>query len=461
MTQAKAALEQARSALADNRPDLAIISLNQAMDSVSADPRAAAAAGDLASAAGDYGLANTLYDRALQLDPGMVAARYNRAATARFLGKLEEAESDYDAVIAADPADSEAWLNRSHLRRQTDSANHLAQIEFQLQRTGIAWHHRMRLLYALAKEREDLGQAAPAFAALAEATALRRRHLAYNIDDDLAALAAIHDTFSGQTLAAMGRGFAEATPIFVLGLPRSGTTLVERILEAHPDVVSGGEMSAFARSLEICARQRGFTGGGKHALIPFSATIDPSRLGRSYHDQATAGRAPARHVIDKLPLNYLYIGLIAKALPNARIVHVHKPPLANGWGMFKTLFVQGYPFSYDQAELGRYIAAYHHLMRHWDKVLPGRVHHVAYDRLVLEQEAAIRELVAACGLGWNEACLAPHKGAAANTSHSAAQIREPIHRRALDAWEPFEPFLEPMRAAMTAEGLEEVTVCRV
>lgn len=453
MSQARAVLEQARSALAGNRPDLAVAGLSQAFAELAADARIAAAGGDIASAAGDYGLANRLFDAALRRDPGMVAARYNRAATSRFLGRLEAAEEDYDAVIRADSSDSEAWLNRSHLRRQTQARNHVAQIEAELGRSGIAWHHRMRLLYALAKECEDLSLADRAFAAVDEASGLRRRHLDYDVSDDLAALDAIATTFAGEALDAMGEGFAEAAPIFVLGLPRSGTTLVERILEAHPDVASGGEMSAFARSLEACARQKGFTGGGKHALIPFSATLDPARLGRTYHHLATAGRKPVRHLIDKLPLNYLYIGLIARALPNARIVHVHKPPLANGWGMFKTLFVQGYPFSYDQVELGQYIAAYHRLMRHWDRTVPGRIHHVSYDALVRHAETTIRELVAACGLDWDDACLAPHKVAAPNTSHSAAQIREPIHAMAREAWKPFEPRLEPMRAAMAAAGL--------
>lgn len=453
MSKTRAALEQARGALAGNRPDLARACLTRSFDELVADVQAAAMAGDLASAAGDYRLANRFFDSVLTREPNLVGVRFNRAATARFLGELESAEKDYDAVIAVDPADSEAWLNRSHLRRQTSVRNHIAQIETALGGDHPAWQHRMRLLYALAKEREDLGHVAQAFAALDAATKLRRCHLDYDIGDDLAALAAIRSTFTSSTLASMGEGFSGAAPIFVLGLPRSGTTLVERILEAHPDVVSGGEMSAFARALEHCAKASGFRGGGKHALIPFSKTLDPVMLGEFYHALASAGRDPSLHIIDKLPLNYLYIGLIAKALPRARIVHVHKPPLAVGWGMFKTLFVQGYPFSYDQVELGRYIAAFHRLMDHWSRELPGRIHHVFYDDLVRDPTTGIRELVAACGLDWNEDCLSPHKGSTANTSHSAAQIREPIHTRGLSGWRDFAPYLEPMRKAMLAEGL--------
>ncbi|QGY80684.1 sulfotransferase family protein [Sphingorhabdus lacus] len=453
MSAERAVLEQARSALAHERPDLAIAYLTQSFEILAADARVAATAGDLASAAGGYNLANSFYDQALSHEPGLIGVRFNRAATARFLGELEAAEKDYDAVIAVDPADSEAWLNRSHLRRQTSVRNHVAQIETALAGEHSAWQHRMRLLYALAKEREDLGHVAQAFAALDAATKLRRCHLDYDIDDDLAALAAIRSTFTSCALASMGEGFSGAAPIFVLGLPRSGTTLIERILEAHPQVVSGGEMSAFARALEHCAKASGFRGGGKHALIPFSKTLDPVMLGEFYHELASAGRNPSLHIIDKLPLNYLYIGLIAKALPRARIVHVYKPPLAVGWGMFKTLFVQGYPFSYDQVELGRYIAAFHMLMDHWSRELPGRIHHVFYDDLVRNPTTSIRELVAACGLDWHDDCLSPHKGATANTSHSAAQIREPIHTRGLSGWHDFAPYLEPMRKAMLAEGL--------
>lgn len=454
MSAERAVLEQAHSALASERPDLAIAYLTQSFEILAADAQVAATAGDLASAAGGYNLANSFYDRALNHEPGLVGVRYNRAATARFLGDLESAEKDYNLVIDANPTDTEAWLNRSHLRRQTSAHNHIAKIEAALEGRLTAWHHRMRLLYALAKEREDLGHVEQAFSALEAATTLRRRHLDYDIDDDLAAIAAIRKTFTGLEFEAMGNGFSGSAPIFVLGLPRSGTTLVERILESHPDVVSGGEMSAFARALEHCAKSNGFQGGGKHALIPFSKTLDPAELGGYYHALASAGRKPVPHIIDKLPLNYLYIGLIAKALPHARIIHVHKPPLAVGWGMLKTLFVQGYPFSYDQAELGRYIAAFHGLMQHWSRELPGRIYHVFYDDLVSDPENNIRALVAACGLTWHPDCLTPHKGATANTSHSAAQIREPIHSRGLSGWRSYAPYLEPMRKAMRAEGLE-------
>ena len=409
--------------------------------------------------AGAYDLAYDFYNYALRCDPGLVAVRYNRAATARFLGRITEAEADYDEVISVDPSDSEAWLNRSQLRPQTVSNNHVSAIQRELRQHPKAWHDRMRLLYALAKEHEDLGQENDCIAAINEANKLRRDHLHYNVESDIAALNCIISTFNVDLFKNSVTGFSETQPIFVLGLPRSGTTLIERILEAHPDVVAGGEMPAFGKALENCARDDGFSGAGKLELIPFSTKIDPLSLGRAYHAEVSSRYTSAKHVVDKLPMNYLYIGLIARSLPGARIIHVYKPPLAVGWGMFKTLFVQGYPFSYDQFELGRYIGSFHRLMRHWQQVMPDRVHHVSYNRLVSEPENTIRDLLSACELSWNESCLAPHKAASPNTSHSAAQIREPIHSRAMASWKAYAPFLENMRSAMNVEGLADVFDC--
>lgn len=452
-------LMRASDALAGGRFDSAVKHLKDAFPTLGGDAELAAQAGDLASKAGAYELAYSLYNYALQCNPGLLAVRYNRAATARFLGRIREAEEDYDSVIAVYPSDSEAWLNRSQLRRQTVNNNHVSDIERELRQRPKAWHDRMRLLYALAKEHEDLDNKIDCFVALRQANKIRRDHLEYCVESDISALNCIISTFNIEQMQDQSFGFSEIRPIFVLGLPRSGTTLIERILEAHPDVVSGGEMPAFGKALENCARDSGFCGGGKQALIPFSAKIDPLSLGRAYHAEVSSRYTSAKRVVDKLPMNFLYIGLISRALPNARIIHVYKPPLAVGWGMWKTLFVQGYPFSYDQFELGRYIGSFHRLMLHWQRVLPGRIHNVSYNTLVSDPENTIRDILTACELDWNDSCLAPHTVATANTSHSAAQIREPIHGQAIESWKAYAPFLDKMRSAMNDEGLADVFDC--
>ncbi len=361
------------------------------------------------------------------------------AGVLRFLGRFEEAEALLDKVVAAAPGDFEAQGARSQLRTQTADRNHVAELERLLERPPAAWAGEVQLRYALAKEYEDLGRHDEAFDQFARGAAVRRRHLDYDVAGDVAAMTAIARTFDRAWLERPAEGAASEAPIFVLGLPRSGTTLVERILSSHPKVRSLGELNDFPAAVTALGR-----GAGKEALVAIAARAEPKALGEAYLARVADQAVGVERFIDKLPMNYLYAGLIAKALPGARLVLVERDPMASGHAMFKTLFNQGYPFSYDLDDLGRYIAGYLKLIAHWKAVLGERLITVGYETLVRDPAAETRRLIERCGLEWDEACLSPHRNPAPSSTQSAVQVRRPIYTDSAERWRRHKARLAPL-----------------
>ena len=303
--------------------------------------------------------------RVATLKPYDAEAAFAKASALIAVGRMTEAEEILDELIGRSPEDADAWYNRATLRRQVPGYNHVAPLRAALaaRSPGSA---PVALYYALAKELEDLGEYAKSFAALAEGAAARRRALSYSVATDEQAIASIIRTFDRAWYESAGPGLDVDGPIFVVGLPRSGTTLVERILIRHEQVATVSEVS----DLALAVTRTAGPAGGKEELIKAATSVAPAVLGESYWT-AIQGYGHSRpFVVDKTPLNYLYLGLIAKALPRARIVHVRRHPMASCYAMYKTLFRMGYPFSYDLEDLGRYYLAYARLMNHWRALLP-------------------------------------------------------------------------------------------
>ncbi|MFT3809603.1 MAG: sulfotransferase [Micropepsaceae bacterium] len=307
------------------------------------------------------------------------------------------------------------------------------------------------LNYALAKEREDLGDDTGALAALMRGASRRRAMMSYRVQDDVATMRDIAAAFDETYVAGTAADPAPGGPVFVLGLPRSGTTLVDRILSSHSAVASLGEINDMALAMTRGAGPA----GSKADLVRRAAAADAAAIGADYIARTRAYGVDAPFLIDKTPLNFLYIGLIARALPTARIVHLSRHPMDSCFGMFKTLFRMGYPFSYDFGDLAAYYAAYDRLMAHWRRILPGRLIEMRYEEIVDNQERETRRLVAACGLDWQDACLDFHNNAAPVSTASAAQVRRPIYREALGRWRRLGRGLDPLRNALIAEGVSE------
>jgi tetratricopeptide (TPR) repeat protein len=417
------------------------------------DPAILNAAGTLFSQGNDQNRALAVYEQAAVLAPDSPQVLYNRASVRRFVGNFAGAEDDYDRVIALNPMDYEAYKNRSDLRGQTPQRNHIRELE-NLASTALSdWRGEVQVRYALAKEYEDVGEFAKSFRELAQAAKKQREHLKYDIANDLATVEWIIEAFP-TALAPVG-GSCEDAPIFVVGLPRSGTTLVERILSSHSSVFSAGELDCFALAIvDAVRRKTARTHLSRRELIAHSASLDPAALGGNYLERAYAASMGSGRFIDKMPLNYLYIGLIRRALPNAKIVHVTRHPMAVCYAMYKTLFKDGYPFSYDLDEIGRYYAGYRRLMSHWQATLPGAICEVSYENVVKDQMGQTRRLLEFCGLNWEEACGNFHENPAASTTLSAAQVRRPIYESSLSQWQQYEQQLAGLRGRLTSAGIE-------
>ena len=443
-----------------------------------ADPGLLDAVGTVFSRANDQQRAAEAYDRAVSLAPDNSHFIFNRAAVRRFLGDLAEAERDYDRVVALRADDYEAYRSRSELRTQTRESNHVAELEALIARQRPDWRGEVELRHALAKECEDLGEHERSFEHLQRGARLRRAHLQYDVAVDVATVEWIIEAFPGarsgappgvpsrepaappsEAPSAASPDAAQAAaggggPIFIVGLPRSGSTLVERILGCHSQLTCAGELHDFA--LAIVAATHRLNAGRQLTRcerVAQSAQLDFPALGRDYQARVRAAGIQAERFVDKMPLNYLYCGLIRRALPAARIVHVSRSPMAACYAIYKTLFQDGYPFSYNLEELGRYYVAYRRLMQHWEATLPGALLELRYEELVADQLGQTRRLLRFCGLEWEDGCAEFHRNPAPTTTASAAQVRRRMYGTSLFQWRHYQQQLEPLRAQLTAAGI--------
>ena len=403
---------------------------------------------------GDHEAALPHFDIAVRLDPRRPDFRYNRAATLGFLGRTDDAEAELEALLALQPDNARAHHLLSSLRRQSATHNHVARLR---QRLGDAGPGPDRLLlgYALAKELEDLGQAQDSFAQLASANAEHRRSLPYAFASDAAIFDAIerhwmHSAVS--TAAPHGSG----APIFIVGMPRTGTTLVDRILSSHPDVESAGELQAMPLAVKAASGTRTRTVLDPETVVA-AARVDSAQLGRDYLQRAQSHRRrQTPRFIDKFPGNFQYLGPIARALPDAAIICLRRHPLDTVLANFRNLFAissRYYDYSYDLRDIAAYYARFDQLMAQWKRAFPGRVLELSYEALVSDQEAQTRRLLAHCGLGWDPRCLDFHTNAAPVSTPSAAQVRRPLYSESIGRWRHHAQSLESARHLLEAAGI--------
>ena len=409
--------------------------------------------GTLLYRVGDHAGAVEHYSAAIELDQRNAEFHFNRAAVRRYLGDAVGAEQDFDAAIALRPDEYEAYNGRAQLRTQAPDHNHVLQLREAIARArspaGLVQLH-----YALAKELEDLEDHAAAFESLRHGASLKRSLMRYDVGTDLGIIERICDVYTAERFAGRREGGEGAAAIFVIGLPRTGTTLVERILGSHPYVCAAGELNEFG--LELTRQVSALAAGRPLSRLDFvdaTTRVDFKSLGRRYLERTQPYRDDRPLFIDKLPFNYLYAGLIHLALPGAKIVSVRRNPLDTCYAVYKQLFRDAYPFSYDLAELGRYFVAYDRLMRHWDAVMPGVVLTVQYEDIVGDARGQARRLLQHCGLDWDERCVRFHENSRPSTTASALQVRQPLYDTSIGRWRHYEEQLGPLRAQLEAAGI--------
>jgi tetratricopeptide (TPR) repeat protein len=391
--------------------------------------------------------ANALYRRATQLAPRDPRFWYNLACSERSLGRLAEAEVACDRAISLDATQYPTYLLRSELRVQAASANHIDELEARLARPDADYRATVFLGYALAKELDDVGRFDEAFHWFASAARARRSRLDYDVVTDEGKLQRIAQVYTSERCAPPRAPAAEDSSrhIFVVGLPRSGTTLVERILTGLEHVRSNGETDNFSRALLAAGR-----GGGD--VFEQAAAADPGAVAAGYARLAGAA-ADDRRIVEKLPINYLYVGAIRRALPAAKIVLVTRSPLDSCFAMYRTLFGAGYPFSYDLEELGRYYAAYQRLVGHWRAALGDGLCEIVYEELVREPARVGRAIAQHCGLAWRDSAIEIQNNQSVSLTASAAQVRRPIYGSSSGRWRHYRGHLEPLVGALRARGV--------
>lgn len=404
---------------------------------------------------GDHQGALAPFGRAVEAEPDNPDFRYNLAAACGFTGRVEEARRHYEAILARDPGDARVHYALSILSRQTPEHNHVGRLEAALS-SAQREEDALRIRYALAKEHEDIGNPQAAFACLSEANRAQRRAIGYDFAQDAAIFDAIERLFGSNAMAGEVAGNADPAPIFVVGMPRTGTTLVDRILSSHRDVGSAGELQAMPLAVKRLAGTSSRVVIDP-ATVAASGGLDPAAIGDAYLERASHHRPEGKlRFTDKLPANFLYVGHIIRALPNARIVCLRRNPMDTVWSNYKNLFASQsayYAYSYDLLDIARYYVRFDGLMALWESLWPGRVLQLSYEALVADQEGQTRRLLEHCGLAWDEACLSFHENSAAVATPSAAQVRRPINADAIGKWRSHEEALEPARAWLEAQGL--------
>ncbi len=408
--------------------------------------------GKIYSRCDDPAGARPLYERALAVMGPHPALLYDLAVARFHTGDSVGAEAELDALLERAPHFGHALYLRATLRRQTDANNHVGDLERRLASDFPTAAARAAGLFALAKEREDLGQFDASFAALAQGAALKRQSLTHDAAAERAAIDGIRSAYTQAVMQSAVTGHDERGAIFIVGMPRTGTTLVERMLGRHSDVESAGELLDFGQVLAAAAQQQLRMHPGK-TPVEASLLIDFAALGREYMKGARQAAPRGRVFVDKMPINFMYCGLIRKALAEARIIHLVRDPMDSCYAAYKTLFSQAYYFSYDFDELAAYYACYHRMMRHWHEVMPGAILDVRYEDLVADAEGQARRVLEWCGLDWQAAVLTPSENDTPTTTASAAQVREPIYTSSVQKWRRYQAQLEPLRARLIAAGI--------
>lgn len=400
---------------------------------------------------GEYGRAIEVYDTVLAAHPNQPKVWMSYGHALKTVARTPESIDAYRRATALAPQFGEAWWSLANLKTFRFAAADLTMMRDQLARTDIGDEDRFHLHFALGKALEDSADYEASFAHYRDGNALRRAGIDYDADENAAHVARSKALFTRDFLAARaGLGCADPDPIFVVGLPRAGSTLIEQILASHSQVEGTHELP----DIIAIARRLGERGAEDDSRrYPASlATLDAAELralGRRYLDGTRIQRKTGRpFFIDKMPNNFAHAGLIRLILPNAKIVDARRHPLGGCFSAYKQHFARGQNFTYDLAELGRYYADYVELMAHVDAVAPGAVHRVFYERMIADPETQIRALLAHLDLPFEDGCLRWWETDRAVRTPSSEQVRQPIFSDAAEQWRHFERWLEPLKQAL-------------
>ena len=408
------------------------------------------------SHAGCHDEAAEVFRRAVAAHPENANFQHNLGMALKFCGDLQGAATALQQALTLQPALARVRFALAHLQQWSDGNNHIASLEAQLSIKGLPPAERLYLGHALAKELDDIGRCDEAFAVLTEVNAVWRRQHPYDPESDAQTIAALmRDTGAGPAVTRLITKSATTRPIFIVGMPRTGTTLVERILSSHSAIATAGELP-FVPQL---AHQ--LSGSPSRKLLDaVTATCLPAVDSRKFRDRYTeltrrfAGDAAC--LVDKLPVNFLYTGLLLRSFPDAHIICLRRNALDTCLSNFRQLFALDNPFygyAFDLLDTGRYYLLFNQLMAHWQRQFPGRILEVHYEAIVNDQEGQSRALIERCGLPWEVSCLTFERNSAPVATASSAQVREPLYSSSVARWQRYDRHLGPLKTLLRAGGI--------
>ena len=415
------------------------------------DPAVLDLTGTVLNQLGEYPTAKAFFAQVNKQAPGKTGYMMNLANALVFNGDIDEAADLFTEVIRLDPRSAQSHWGLANAVKAKDD-QHILQMRDLVEQHPNNPRARGFLYYAIGKECEDLQDWEGAFEAFSAGAAARRQTVEFDEPAEVAMFELIRERFNTAWLAEQPAGNPDDSPIFVLGQPRTGTTLIERVITSHSQVHSAGELQQFGlatRRISKHVDRRRFSA----ELFDAAAKADPCTIGDMYLQTSARMRGKTPRFVDKLPVNYLHLPLILAALPNARIVHLVRGPMDACFASFKQLFADAYLHSYEQQEMARHHIRYRQLMDHYRQEFPGRFIDVSYEDAARDLEPHARALIGALGLDWEDACLNFHESDAGVATASAVQVREPAHTRSIGRWRQYETQLAPMSETLAQAGI--------
>jgi predicted Zn-dependent protease len=400
---------------------------------------------------GDYAQAIELYGAVLKDQPRQPKTWMSLGHALKTVGRQAECIDAYRRCIALAPNLGEAWWSLANLKTVRFTRDDIAEMEAQLARGELSEEDRFHLHFALGKAYEDEADYGSSFHHYEAGNALRREQLDYDPAETTALVRRSKALFSADFFAPRAElGDPSPDPIFIVGLPRSGSTLIEQILSSHSQVEGTQELpDIIALARRLGGRPSTENESAYPQILGDLGADELKALGAEYLERASPHRKLGRpFFIDKMPNNFAHLGLIALTLPNAKIIDARRHPLGCGFSGFKQHFARGQGFTYSLSDIGRYYADYVELMAHFDAVLPGRVHRVIYEEMVADPEAQVRALLAYCGLPFEDGCLRFYENDRAVRTASSEQVRQPIFTDATEHWRNYDAWLEPLKTAL-------------
>ncbi len=407
---------------------------------------------------GETGQAVSCYQQLVSDHPQMFVARYLLANLLKAQGKLAEAIAHYEQIMEQQPDYTQAHFTYSGVHKYREISDpHISTMLGLYQKKNLGTDSRTHLAFALAKAFEDIKDFPQAFAYLKAGNDLRYATFNYTTESDEELFDNIIKNFSRQAIAQL-RVDAEASdrPIFIVGMPRSGTTLVEKILASHTDVFGAGELDYFySLGVSHFLREPNHFQFGPLNSYPVDTF---ETVGKTYLEKINLLNDQASRITDKLPFNFMMIGLIKIALPNAKIIHCVRDARDTSLSIYKQNFsTENYRFAYDLKTVGQFHKLYRKLMEHWHRVMPGAIYDIEYESLTQNPEREIRNLLLACGLQWQESCLDFDKSEGLVKTASFYQVRQPMYTSSVNLWEHYREFLGPLLDELNDEGAESDT----